>query len=120
MANCLLDADLPKKYWGEAITTATYLQNRLPSRTVERTPYELWTGQKPNYEGLRVFRCEAYVHLTDAKRSKLEAKARKLLFVSYSNEHKGYRFLDRVTDKITISRDARFIKLGNESEQLKK
>lgn len=48
MTNCmLLDADLPKRYWDEAITTVVYLQNRLPSRSVERTSYELWTNQKP-------------------------------------------------------------------------
>lgn len=32
MAKCLLlDAKLPKKFWGEAINTANYIQNRLPT-----------------------------------------------------------------------------------------
>jgi len=57
------------------------------------------------------------VHVPEAKRSKLEAKAQKLVFVGYSNDHKGYRFLDRETDRITISRDARFIEFSNGSEQ---
>lgn len=55
MANCmLLDADLPKRYWGEAVLTAAYIQNRLPSRVVERTPYEMWTGTKPDLTRFRV------------------------------------------------------------------
>ncbi|KMQ89362.1 hypothetical protein RF55_11018 [Lasius niger] len=62
--------------------------------------------------------CEFSDVKPDAKRSKLGAKAQKLTFVGYSNEHKGYRFLNRATDRITISRDARFIELGNGSEQL--
>lgn len=116
MATCMLiDANLEKRYWGEAVLTATYLQNRLPSRTIDKTPYDLWWGRKPDLSNLRVFGAEAFVHIPDTKRSKLESKARKLTFVGYSMEHKGYRFLDRDTDRIIVSRDARFIELGNGS-----
>lgn len=39
MALCmLLDAGLPKLYWGEAVMTATFLQNRLPSRSIDCSP----------------------------------------------------------------------------------
>lgn len=39
MATCMLiDAGLEKRYWGEALLTATYLQNRLPSNS---KPYEM-------------------------------------------------------------------------------
>lgn len=46
-------------------------------------------------------------------------KQRELVFVGYFDNHKG-SFLDHTTHKITISRDTRFIELGNGSEQLKK
>lgn len=119
MANCmLLDAGLPKCYWGEAVLTANFVQNRLPSRAVDKMPFELWTGRVPNLAELRVFGCEAYVHIPDQKRKKFDPRARKLIFVGYSSQHKGYRFLDRETNRITISRDARFLELGNGSEQL--
>lgn len=118
MAICMLaDAGLGKLYWGEAVMTAAYLQNRLPSRVVSKTPYELWTGRKPRFEHLRVFGCDAYVHVPDAKRSKLDEKSIKLTFVGYSEDHKGYRFLDRATNRVTLSRDARFIELENGSER---
>lgn len=118
MAICLLaDANMTKLYWGEAVMTAAYLQNRLPSRVVEGTPYELWTGRKPDIRHFRVFGCEAYVHIPDVKRSKLDQKAVKLRFVGYSEDHKGYRFLDEATNRITISRDAKFLELGDGSEQ---
>lgn len=119
MAICMLaDAGLGKLYWGEAVMTAAYLQNRLPSRVVAKTPFELWTGRKPSFEHLRVFGCDAYVHVPSAKRSKFDEKSVKLTFVGYSEDHKGYRFLDPTTNRVTISRDARFIELGNGSEQL--
>lgn len=113
MANCmLLEAGLPKRYWGEAVLTAAYLQNRLPSRAVDRTPYELWTGYKPDLSMLRVFGSEAYVHIPDGKRNKFEPKAKKMIFLGYSANHKGYRLVDVTTDQVTISRDVRFLEHG--------
>lgn len=54
MMRCLLtEADLDKKFWGETITTANYLQNILPTKAASATPYELWHDQKPSYTHLR-------------------------------------------------------------------
>lgn len=119
MATCMLvDAGLEKRFWGEAILTATYLQNRLPSRSIGKTPYELWWGRKPDLSHLRVFGSEAFVHVPDTKRKKMDSKARKLTFIGYAIEQKGYRFVDLETDLITVSRDARFIELGNGSSSV--
>lgn len=113
--NMLLDAGLDKKYWGEAVATAAYLQNRLPSHYVDRTPFERWFGEKPTLTHLKVFGCPAFVHIPDVKRSKLDSKTQKLLFVGYCSDRKAYRFLDTETDTITICRDARFVELQEES-----
>lgn len=116
MATCmLLDAGLGKQYWGEAVMTAGYIQNRMPSRSVDKTPFERWVGRKPSLKHFRVFGSAAYVHIPDVKRSKLDAKAQKLLFVGYCEDRKAYRFLDPETNRITISRDARFVELKNGS-----
>lgn len=118
MAVCmLLDANLDKKYWGEAIATAAYIQNRLPSRSVAKTPMELWCGEKPDLSRLKVFGCEAFVYIPDAKRVKLDSRASKLLFVGYACGSKAYRFLDKQTNKIVISRDARFLELGSQLQE---
>jgi len=37
-------SDLPLSFWGEALHTAVYFLNHLPSKAVTVTPYELWTG----------------------------------------------------------------------------
>lgn len=112
-AHMLLDAGLPKKYWGEAVMTATYIQNRLPSFSVDTTPFEKWFGCKPSLKHLRVFGSVAYV--PDAKLAKFKGNAQKLVLVGYCDDRKSYRFLDPATDRITISRDARFVELTNES-----
>ncbi|CAG4913470.1 unnamed protein product [Colias eurytheme] len=48
-ARCMmLNANLPKVYWAEAIHTAAYLVNRSPTRSLSyKTPEEMWTGMKP-------------------------------------------------------------------------
>lgn len=105
----LLDAGLDAKYWGEAVLTATYLQNRLPSRSIGMSPFERWYGRKPSFEHLKVFGSEAWVQIPAERRKKMEVKARKMVFVGYCNQQKAYRFLDKDSGRITISRDVRFV-----------
>ncbi|RVW39978.1 Retrovirus-related Pol polyprotein from transposon TNT 1-94 [Vitis vinifera] len=38
-------SDLPISFWGHAIETAAYILNLVPSKSVPKTPTELWTGQ---------------------------------------------------------------------------
>ena len=42
-------ADLPLSFWGSALETAAFTLNRVPSKSVEKTPYEIWTGSIPDY-----------------------------------------------------------------------
>ena len=36
----MAQANLPISYWGDALLTATYVLNRVPSKTIASTPYE--------------------------------------------------------------------------------
>jgi hypothetical protein len=57
------------------VGTACYLVNRSPSSTLDdKTPHEVWTGKKPSLKHLRVFGCDAYVHVPKENRSKLDKK----------------------------------------------
>ena len=44
----MAQANLPITYWGDALLTATFILNRVPTKSVETTPYELWTHRKPD------------------------------------------------------------------------
>ena len=35
------------EFWGEAIVIAMYLLNLVPTKIIDKTPHELWTGRKP-------------------------------------------------------------------------
>ena len=52
---------LPLSFWGYALKMAAYLLNRVPSKAVPKTPYEMWYGKTPFYKYLRVWGCAAYV-----------------------------------------------------------
>ena len=41
-------SSLPNSLWSEALKTAVYILNRVPSKAVNKTSYELWTGKKPS------------------------------------------------------------------------
>jgi hypothetical protein len=72
------------------------------------TPEEKFTGKKPDVSHLRVFNCIAYVHVPNEKRSKLDLKAEKCIFIGYSLEQKGYRCFNPSTQKLQVSRDVVF------------
>lgn len=53
MARCMLsDANLPKKYWGKVVSTRNYLQNRILTRAINRTPFESWNNRKRDIRNL--------------------------------------------------------------------
>ena len=55
--------NLPIKFWGECILTATYLINQTPSIGLNgKPPYEMLYGQQPAYEHLRIFGSLCYTH----------------------------------------------------------
>ena len=47
-------SSLPKFLWMYALKTAMYLLNRVPSKVVLNTPFELWIGRKPSLRHLHV------------------------------------------------------------------
>jgi hypothetical protein len=56
--------------------TACYLVNRSPSSMLDdKTPQEVWTGKKPSLTHLKVFDCDACVHVPKENKSKLDKKA---------------------------------------------
>jgi len=94
--------------WSEAVASAVHVLNRTLSRTNNKTPYELWYGKKPNISYLRIFGTRAFVHIPDAFRCKLDAKAVECIMVGYYSRAKAYRLWNPATRRIFISRDAIF------------
>ncbi|RKO98266.1 hypothetical protein CXG81DRAFT_2566, partial [Caulochytrium protostelioides] len=60
---------LPSSFWADAAVTAAYLINRCASSATSTTPFERWTGSKPDVSHLRVFGCLAWVQVPRANRT---------------------------------------------------
>ena len=112
----LFDAHMPLYYWGEALTTASYLINRIPSRSLTfQTPIEtlnqsLSIPSMPNIPP-KVFGCTAFVHIPSAARHKLQPRALKCVFVGYGLHQKGYRCFHPTTRRIHVTMDVQFHEL---------
>jgi transposase InsO family protein len=80
----LNEKNLPNYFWAEAVATAIYIMNRTPTLAVHgMTPEEKFTGKKTDVSHLIMFGCIAYVHVPEEKRSKLDPKAEKCIFIGY-------------------------------------
>jgi hypothetical protein len=80
----LNEKNLPNYFWAEAVSTVVYIMNQTPIVVVHgMTSKEKFIGKKPNVSQLKVFGCITYVHVYDEKRSKLDPKAKKCIFIGY-------------------------------------
>jgi hypothetical protein len=105
----LNEKNLPNYFWAEAVATTIYIMNQTPTAAVHgMTPEKKFTCKKPNVSHLKVFGCITYVHVPDKKRSKLDPKVEKCIFIRYSSEQKGYRCFNLSTRKLQVSRNVMF------------
>jgi hypothetical protein len=95
----------------EALSTAAYLHNRSPTKGVtDMTPFEAWSGRKPEVKHLRSFGCAAYAHIPKDERKKFDPKAKKCVLLGYGTETMGYRLYDPESCKVIYSRNVKFNK----------
>lgn len=75
----LLHANLPLFFWGEAISTAAFIRNRVVTKILKnKTPYEKKSGKKASVKHFKVFGCIAYNLLGEGKKdSKFDARGEK-------------------------------------------
>ncbi|GJR96510.1 retrotransposon protein, putative, ty1-copia subclass [Tanacetum coccineum] len=97
---------LPKFFWGYAFESAARILNMVPTKKIERMPYEIWHGKAPKLSYLRVWGCEALVK-RDAP-EKLNPRSIKCIFVGYPKETMGYYFYYPPENKIFVARNAEF------------
>ena len=46
---------LPISFWGYALETAIHILNRVPSKSVDTAPYEIWRGKKPSLKFVKIW-----------------------------------------------------------------
>ena len=112
----LSNSSLPLSLWMEALKTSVYLLNRIPSKAVPKTPFELWTGRKPSLRHLHVWGCPAEARVYNPHEKKLDFRTISCYFIGYPEKSKGYRFYCPThSTRIVETGNARFIENGEAS-----
>ena len=86
--------------------TAIYVLNRILSKIVPTTPYEIWHGKKPSLNHLRIWGCPA--HVKRQQIDKLEFRSFRAWFIGYPKESLGYYFYISKDHNVIMSRNAIF------------
>ena len=109
----LIESHMPLSYWGEALTSATYLINRVPSSTINfQTPSQalaepIVAPVIPNLSP-HIFGCVAFVHLHKHSCNKLSPRALRCVFLGYAAYQKGYRCYHPPIQRMFITLDVTF------------
>ncbi|RVW83183.1 Retrovirus-related Pol polyprotein from transposon TNT 1-94 [Vitis vinifera] len=106
-------SSVPISLWGEALKTAMYILNRVPSKAVPKTPFELWTGRKPSLRHIHIWGCPTEARIYNPHEKKLDSRTISGYFIGYPDKSKGYRFYcPNHSVRIVETGNARFLENG--------
>ena len=81
----------------------------MPHKQLEgMTPFEAWSGHKPDVTHFRIFGSRAWARIPTEKRKALQPQIQECLFVGYSKDSKGYKLINLSTNKSFIERCVQF------------
>ncbi|GKB70183.1 retrotransposon protein, putative, ty1-copia subclass [Tanacetum coccineum] len=97
-------------FWDYALETAARILNMVPTKKVEKKPYEVWHGKAPKLSYLKLWGYEALIKRdTLTKPDKLEPRSIKCIFIGYPKETMGYSFYYPPENKVLVARNAEFL-----------
>jgi len=122
MRALLFHANMPYRFWADAVRTAVFTCNMIPHSTLSQniTPHERWHGTPPDYYMLKPFGCLVWTHVPkqvrrkqgklDHSGTKIQATGADGCFIEHisSSQYKVYSFTERkyfVTDNLLFRED---------------
>ena len=86
-----------------------YILNRVPSKAVAKTPYELWIRKKPSIRHLHVWGCPVEARSYKPNERKLDSRTVSCYFVGHSERSKGFKFYDPSSKSFFETKNVKFI-----------
>ena len=83
---------LSESLWSEALKTVVYLFNRVPSKIVTKTLYELWNEKSLSIRHLHVWDYPAEARPYIPYEKSLDSRTVSCLFVGYSERYRAFGF----------------------------
>ncbi|GJY02434.1 retrotransposon protein, putative, ty1-copia subclass [Tanacetum coccineum] len=107
---------LPLSFLDYALETSTQILNMVPTKKVDKTPYELWYGKVTNLSYLKFWGCEVLVKRDTP--DKLRQRSVKCIFIGYPKETMGYYLYFLPENKIVVARYAEFLEKNLISQEV--
>src|SRR5664279_524135 len=110
----------PYNFWTEAVATACHATNRLYLRKLlNKTPYDILLGKKPDLSYFRVFGYKCYILKKGNRLSKFETRSYEGIFVGYATNSHAYRIYNKSTGQVEEASDVKFDEdNGSQAEQV--
>ena len=103
----IIYSSLPTSFWGYAIQIIVYILNNITSKSVPKTPYELWTDHKSNLHHLYIWACPA--HVLKGKTDKMEYCLEACMFIGYPKKTRDCFFYSPKYNNVFVSTSATFL-----------
>ena len=103
----MMSHSLQISFWGYSLQTAVNILNVVPSKSIQKTPLELWNGHKPSLRHFRIWGCTA--HVLKGKTGKLEPRTEVCMFVGYPKGTRGGLFYSPSDKKVFVSTNVTFL-----------
>lgn len=91
-------ANIPLKFWGDCVLTATYLI--LVFFYLTLLLMRNFLGHLPSYSHLKSFGCLCYASILSRNRAKFDPRAEACIFLGYPFGTKGYKLYDLATKNV--------------------
>jgi len=109
----LRNSTLLVSLWMYALKNAMYMSNKVPSKAVPKTPFELWKNKTPSIRYLHVWGYQTEIKIYNPQERNLDARTISGYFIGYPEKSKGYMFYCPTHSmKIVKTGNARFIENG--------
>lgn len=87
--------------------------NRVPNKTIPKTPFELWTNKTPSIRHLHIWSCQAEIKIYNLQEIKLDERIISGYFIGYPKKSKKYMFYyPNHNMRIVETENIRFIENG--------
>ena len=101
MMRCMLrSAGIGPAYWSYTLIYAVYIKHRLPHRTITNTPFQVFTGIKPNLDRIRLIGCHSSVKQSGKRDAKLDNYSYTSKFLSFTATPKIINYIDDNLGKV--------------------
>jgi deoxyuridine 5'-triphosphate nucleotidohydrolase len=101
MMRCLLhSAELGPEFWSFALIHAVYIKNRLPHQAIKQSPYQAFTGIKPDLSRLKIFGSRVYAKKPGRRPYKLDHHTATGYYLGSTATTKNILYIDKLSGRI--------------------